>query len=101
MQFTPSRGRPDGFLRLVETSIKQAVVTIRSNTIIVISDWDDVGASISHSLGTASCLNMFSFKSTNRSPYQKVGNVIANNALDSGADIIIMGNDDMAYRTQN
>ena len=27
----------------------------------------------------------------------KSWNVIANNALDSGADIIIMGNDDMAY----
>ena len=99
---TPSRGRPDGFLRLVETSMK---TSSRHHQIEhhCYLDWDDaLVPQYLASLGKKPQLLEHVFLQVNEpQSVSKSWNVIANTALDSGADIIIMGNDDMAYRTQN
>ena len=99
---TPSRGRPKGFLQLVQSTLETCSGYHQIEHYCYL-DWDD--ASVVEYNALLSNYPQYSEQVmlTVNEPQSvsKSWNVLANEALKNGANIIIVGNDDLIYRTEN
>lgn len=96
---TPSRGRPDR-LKTFHESVRSLTSENDLLNMYYYLDNDDSKLNEYNELNLSNVENTF-FEIGEPISISKSWNIIAQQAIDDGADVLIMGNDDLVYKSQN